>query len=70
MATRFGKHERWPTFDSKEIVAATLVQAPRYVDIGDEKWEENAAYITAAVNAFPALIEEVLELRRKMGQEE
>ena len=64
-----GKFERWPNFDAKEIVAATLVQAPRYVCIGDEKWDENAAYIVAAANALPSLIEEILELRERTRAE-
>jgi hypothetical protein len=61
-----GKYERWPDFDAKEIVAATLIEEPRYVCIGDDKWDENAAYITAAANALPALIEEIIELRQKI----
>ena len=41
-----GKGERWPNFDSKEIVAATLIQSPRYMSIADEKWDENAATLS------------------------
>jgi hypothetical protein len=63
-----GTQERWPNFNPGEIVAATLIQAPRYVSIADEKWAENAAYIVAAANALPVLIEELLE-RRKKAQE-
>src|SRR6266566_10085610 len=59
-----GRGERWPDFDAGEIVAATLVQEPRYAEIKDRKWEENATYIVAAANALPALIEELLELRK------
>jgi hypothetical protein len=59
-----GKGERFPRFNSNELVAATLIQAPRYVDIADGKWEENAAYIAAAANFLPLLIEELLELRK------
>src|SRR5262245_59043378 len=51
-----GTQERWPNFNPGEIVAATLIQAPRYVSIRDEKWAENAAYIAAAANALPVLI--------------
>jgi hypothetical protein len=60
-----GKGERSPDFNHEEIVAATLVQEPRYVDVADRKWEENAAYIVAATQALPHLIEELLELRRR-----
>jgi hypothetical protein len=60
-----GKSERWPKFDHQEIIAATLVQEPRYVCVGDDKWEENAALIATAINVLPALIQELLELRKK-----
>lgn len=45
-----GRGEGWPKFDSGEIVAATLVQEPRYVSIADGKWRENATCIVAAAN--------------------
>ena len=61
------KHERWPDFDSGEMIAATLVQEPRYVSAADGKWHENASYIVAAANSLLDLIEEVLELRRERG---
>ena|SRR5579864_2036375 len=61
-----GKGERWPDFDSGEIVAATCVQNPRYVSVADEKWDENARYIVAAATALPALIQEVIRLRKQM----
>ncbi len=32
-----GRGERWPDFDYGEVIAATLVQEPRYVDIRDAK---------------------------------
>lgn len=59
-----GKVERFPHFNAKELIAATLVQAPRYVDIADEEWDENAAFIAAAANAIPLLVEELLALRK------
>lgn len=40
-----GKGERWPKFSPTEIVAATLVQHPRYVDVADESWDENARFM-------------------------
>ncbi|MFC5723019.1 hypothetical protein ACFP1Z_22895 [Streptomyces gamaensis] len=57
-----GRAERWPEFDHREIVAATLVH-PRYVDSGDERWDENAAFIAMAREAVPRLVEEVRRLR-------
>ncbi|WP_256251925.1 hypothetical protein [Streptomyces sp. yr375] len=32
-----GLGERWPGFGHREIVAATLIQQPRYVDAVDER---------------------------------
>jgi hypothetical protein len=62
-----GRGERWPKFDCGEIVAATLVQEPRYADIADKKWEENARYIINAANLVPDLVQEILDLRKKLG---
>src|SRR5581483_2475098 len=58
-----GKGEGWPAFEPGEVVAATLVQHPRYVDIGDAKWDENAAFIAMAREAIPRLVSEVRRLR-------
>jgi hypothetical protein len=32
-----GQGERWPDFDHTTMIAATLVQQPRYVDLADER---------------------------------
>ena len=53
-------------FSGDELLAATLIQHPRYVDCADQKWHENAEYIVAAVNALPSLIEEIKELRKRL----
>ena len=58
-----GAGERWPDFDHSTIVAATLVQEPRYVDIGDHLWDENAAFIAQARSDIPRLIAEIRRLR-------
>ncbi|MFF4838781.1 hypothetical protein [Streptomyces collinus] len=58
-----GRGERWPHFDHQEMVAATLVQHPRYVDCVDGRWDENAAFIAMAREAVPKLVEEVKRLR-------
>jgi hypothetical protein len=55
-------------FDGKELLAATLIQHPRYVSSADEKWHENAEYIVAAANALPSLIEEIRELRKQLEE--
>lgn len=55
-------------FDGTELLAATLIQHPRYVDSADKKWHENADYIVAAANALPSLIEEIRELRKQLDE--
>ncbi|MFF8961093.1 hypothetical protein [Streptomyces sp. NPDC014894] len=65
-----GLSERWPEFDHGEIVAATLVQRPRYVDVADECWDENAAFIAMARESIPRLVSEVKRLRRKLLMDE
>lgn len=58
-----GKAERWPHFNHEEMITATLIQEPRYIDGRDEKWEENAAFIAMARTAIPQLISEIRALR-------
>ncbi|MGY5058067.1 hypothetical protein ACWDFR_28995 [Streptomyces sp. 900105755] len=62
-----GRQERWPGFDPGELIAATLVQEPRYVDCADERWDENAAFIAMAREAVPRLVKEVRCLRRLLA---
>ncbi|WP_345483283.1 hypothetical protein, partial [Actinopolymorpha pittospori] len=63
-----GHGERWPDFDHREIVAATLVQGPhRYVDVADECWDENALFIANARQDIPRLIAEIKRLRRLLA---
>ncbi|MFE6668422.1 hypothetical protein ACFVFH_33295 [Streptomyces sp. NPDC057697] len=64
-----GAAERWPNFDHRDMIAATLVQHPRYVDSGDERWDENAAFIAMAREAVPRLVEEVRRLRALLAGE-
>ena len=62
-----GRGERWPRFDHRELIAATLVQEPRYVDCADERWDENAAFIAMARDAVPRLVKEVRRLRQLLA---
>ena len=60
-----GKGERWPDFDHGTIVAATLVQEPRYVDIADDRWDLNAVFIAHARADVPRLVTEIRRLRAR-----
>lgn len=60
-----GQGERWPDFDHREIVAATLVQQPRYVDVADQQWDENAEFIAHAREDIPRLLAEIRRLRSR-----
>jgi hypothetical protein len=60
-----GRSERWPDFDHSTIVAATLVQEPRYVDINDGRWNQNAAFIAQARTDTPRLIAEIRRLKNQ-----
>ncbi|MGW2256224.1 hypothetical protein ACWCXH_39760 [Kitasatospora sp. NPDC001660] len=62
-----GAGERSPDFGHHEIVAATLVQQPRYVDIADERWDENAQFIADARQNVPRLIAEIRRLRQLLA---
>ncbi|MFJ2033576.1 hypothetical protein [Streptosporangium sp. NPDC087985] len=64
-----GHGERWPDFDHREIVAATLIQHPRYVDVADGRWDENAQFIADARQDIPRLIAEIKRLRQLLAQE-
>lgn len=39
-----------------EVIAATLIQQPRYVDPSDKRWTENAQLIAEMRNALPELL--------------
>ncbi|MEU6248388.1 hypothetical protein [Glycomyces sp. NPDC047010] len=65
-----GAGERWLAFSHEEIIAATLVQHPRYVDVEDERWDENAAFIAMAREAIPRLVAEVRRLRDRLTDPE
>ena len=68
-----GRQERWPDFDHRNMVAATLVQQPRYADVADGRWDENAKFIASARNDdleadVEALLAEVERLKQALGQ--
>ena len=58
-------HLPWPKYGPETIVAATLIQEPRYVDHAAERWDEDAVFIAAARTAMPQLIAEVRALRKQ-----
>jgi hypothetical protein len=62
-----GQGERWPDFEPSTIIAATVVQEPRYVDIEDGRWDENARFIAHARSDIPRLVAEVRRLREAKG---
>ncbi|GAA3611055.1 hypothetical protein GCM10022223_28930 [Kineosporia mesophila] len=66
--TNTGKGERWPDHENGEMVAATLVQHPRYMDVVDGQWDENAAFIAMAPEAVPRLVDEVRRSRGLLGE--
>jgi hypothetical protein len=55
--------DNWPDFDAGTLVAATLVQAPRYVDVSDQRWQQNVQFIARCRTDVPNLIREVRRLR-------
>jgi hypothetical protein len=55
--------ERWPDFDQGQIIAATLVQHPRYVDSADQRSDANAAFIAGARLDVARLVLEIRRLR-------
>lgn len=57
------QRDKWPSFDSGEVVAATLVQEPRYAAIRDDRSDENARFIAACRTDVPMLVAEVRRLR-------
>nr|WP_063818120.1 hypothetical protein [Herbidospora sakaeratensis] len=63
-----GRGERRPEFGHHEIVAATLIQQPRYADVADGRWDENARFIAEARQHVPQLIAEVRRLRRLLAE--
>ena len=65
-----GAGERWPDFDHRQIVAATLVQHPRYADVADARWDENARFIAHARRDVPRLIAEIRRLRDLLDTKE
>ncbi|MGW2255761.1 hypothetical protein ACWCXH_37280 [Kitasatospora sp. NPDC001660] len=65
-----GLGERWPAFDHHQIVAATFVQQPRYVDVADERWDENARFIASARQDVPRLIAEIRRLNHLLEAKE
>lgn len=57
--------DRPDKYDPRVIVCGTLVQSPRYVDVADEKWDENALFIAHARTDVPNLLAAVRELKEE-----
>ena len=49
------------------MVAATLVQHPRFIDIADERWDQNADFIANARTDIPRLIADIKRLRELLA---
>jgi hypothetical protein len=45
--------DTWPT---GEIVAGCLIQEPRYADVADQRWDENAELIARVRTVLPELL--------------
>jgi hypothetical protein len=60
---------RWPHFDVESIVCMTLLQYPRMVDIKDQRWQENATFISQARTDIPMLLAEINRLREGTVEE-
>lgn len=65
-----GAGERWPDSDHRQIVAATLVQQLRHVDVADEHRDENADFIANARQDVPRLIAEIRRLGRLLESQD
>lgn len=52
-----------PHFDAKEVVAVAYLAEPNYVNVADERGDENATFIAHARIDVPLLIAEVRRLR-------
>ena len=63
------RSEHWPAFHSNEMVAATLVQHPRFIDIADERWDQNADFIANARTDIPRLIADIKRLRELLADQ-
>ena len=55
--------EKPKSYDAGVVVAATLVQHPRYVSTNDQRFDENAAFIAASRTDVVRLVAEVRRLR-------
>ncbi|MFD7429269.1 hypothetical protein ACFV6Z_19830 [Streptomyces sp. NPDC059818] len=65
-----GRDEHRPDFDHHQIVAATLVQQPSYVDVADAHWDENARFIANARQGIPRLTAEIRHVRALLSADD
>src|SRR4051812_35170040 len=52
--------------DHRNNIAIVLLQTPRYADVDDGRWHENANFIVQARGRWPVLVERVAELNRQI----
>ena len=53
--------------DHENNIAIVLLQAPRYADVGDRRWDENAEFIVRARERWPLLVERVARLSDRLA---
>jgi hypothetical protein len=53
--------------DHENNVAVVLLQTPRYADVGDRRWDENAEFIVRARERWPLLVERVARLSERIA---
>lgn len=52
----------------EHVIAATLLQEPRYADHHSKQWYENANFIAAARTGWPETIRELMEARKRIAE--
>ena len=52
--------------DHENNIAIVLLQQPRYADVGDRRWDQNAQFIVRARTRWPNAIEFIAALKKKI----
>ena len=53
--------------DHENNVAVVLLQTPRYADVSDMRWDENAEFVVRARERWPLLVERVARLGDRLA---